>query len=125
MSTTRSRKTFEFGPGERLTGSISDPPHGRAAIGAVIVGMGIAEFRVARKLASLGIVTLQNRERNEDPEWKAEFNKPAIANFRKAIKFLPEHRGDGRYIGMGNGGGGSVAFRVALDDPHVIGLIHT
>jgi pimeloyl-ACP methyl ester carboxylesterase len=125
MSTTRSRKTFEFGPGERLTGSISDPPHGRAAIGAVIVGMGIAEFRVARKLASLGIVTLQLRERDEDPDWKAAFNKRGMRNFREGIEFLREQRGVGRFICMGNCGGGSVAFRVGLDDPRVIGLILT
>ena len=125
MTSTRSRKTFEFGPDGCLKGSIWDPPHGRATIGAVIEGMGIAEVRVARTLASFGIVALQLRERDEDPDWKTAYNERGRRNFREGIEFLREQRGIERFICMGNCALGSVAFRVALDDPRVIGLILT
>ena len=123
MSTVRSRTTFEFGPNECLTGAITDPPHGGATIGAVIAGMGIAELRVARTLASLGIVTLQIREREAAADWKAALNTRGVRNFKEAFALLREQRGVQRFICMGNCGRGSVAFRVALDDPRVIGLI--
>lgn len=126
MSTTRSRKTFEFGPDGRLIGAITDPPQGRATIGAVIAEMGLAEMRVARTLASLGIVTLQIREREKPVDWEAEkagLNSMWTDNFRSALELLREQRGIERFICMGNCGRGSVAFRIALDDPRVIGLI--
>ena len=125
MLTTRSRKLFYFAPNERLTGAITDPPHGRASVGAVIAGMGIAEVRVARTLASLGITTLQFREREEPADWKAAFNTTGVDNFREAIVLLRERCGIERLICVGNCGRGSAAFRVAVDDPRVIGLILT
>jgi hypothetical protein len=123
MTTARSRKTFEFGPNDRLTGAITDPPHGRATVGAVIAGMGVAELRVARALASLGVVTLQFREREASPDWIATLNSRGASNFKEGMQLLREQRGIQRFICMGNCGRGSIAFRVALDDPNVIGLI--
>jgi hypothetical protein len=123
MSTARPRKTFEFGPNDRLTGAITDPPRGRATIGAVIAGMGVAELRVARALASLGIVALQIREREADADWKEGLNARGARNFREAMELLREQRGIQRFICMGNCGRGSIAFRVALGDARVIGVI--
>jgi hypothetical protein len=123
MSTTRSRKPFYFGPNERLTGAITEPPQGRATIGAVIAGMGIAEVRVARALASLGIATLQIREREEPDDWKAVLNARGVDNFREGLELLRAKHAIERFVCMGNCGIGSAAFRVAVDDPRVIGLI--
>jgi pimeloyl-ACP methyl ester carboxylesterase len=122
MSTVRRCKVFDFGSNNRLIGAITDPPHG-ATIGAVIAGMGVAELRVARALASFGIVTLQIREREESADWIAALNERGVRNFKEAIEYLREQRGLQRFICMGNCGRGSIAFRVALEDPRVIGLV--
>ncbi len=125
MSTTRSRKLSHFGPNDRLTGAITDPPRGRATIGAVIFGMGVGEVRVARALAGHGIATLQFREREDPDDWKAAFNTRGVDNFKEALEFLRQQRSIERFVCMGNCGQGSVAFRVAVDDPRIIGLILT
>jgi len=125
---TKSRKTFGFGTEDRLIGSITDPPQGRATIGAVIAEMGMAEMRVARALASRGIVALQFKERDEPVDWNAEkaaLNSGYLRNYREAVELLRERYGIERFIFMGNCGRGSIAFRIAYDDPRVIGLILT
>jgi hypothetical protein len=123
MANARPRKAFEFGPNDRLTGAITDPPFGRATIAAIIAGMGVAELRVARTLASSGVVTLQFREREESADWRAALDARGVSNFKEAMRYLREQYGIRRFICMGNCGRGSIAFRVALADPSVVGLI--
>jgi hypothetical protein len=125
MSTTRSRKVFEFGTDNYLIGAFTDPPYARATVGAVIAGMGIAEVRIARTLANLGIVTLQFREREEIDDWKTAFNTRGVDNFRESLELLHEKHGIERFICVGNCGRGSSAFRIAVDDRRVTGLILT
>jgi hypothetical protein len=85
--------------------------------------MGIAEVRIARTLANLGIVTLQFREREDIDDWKTAFNTRGVDNFREALQLLHDRHGVARFICVGNCGRGSAAFRVAVEDPRVIGLI--
>jgi hypothetical protein len=121
----RSPKTFYFGPDDCLQGAITDPTHGRATIGAIIHGMGVAELRTARKLAKLGIVTLQMQIHQEPDDWVTLLNAEGVRYCKEAIKLLHEQRGVDSFICMGNCGRGSISFRVALDDPRVVGLILT
>jgi hypothetical protein len=123
MSAAPRCKVFDFGPNNRLTGAITDPPRAPPTIGAVIAGMGVAELRVARALASFGIVTLQFREREASADWIGMLNERGVSNFKEAMGYLRAERGLQRFICMGNCGRGSIAFRVALEDPSVIGLV--
>jgi hypothetical protein len=126
MSATPSRRTFEFGPDDCLVAAITDPPGGASKIGAVVAGMGIAEFRVARMLANLGIVTLQVREKNPPADWNTLINllnAEGVRYCKESIEVLRDRRGVERFICMGNCGRGSIPFRVALEDPRVVGLI--
>src|SRR5262249_43276056 len=106
-------------------GAITDPPHGKATIGAVIHGMGVAEVRAARKLASLGVVTLQMQLRDEPDDWITLLNAEGMRYCKEALELLHEQRGVERFICMGNCGRAAVSFRVALDDPRVIGIVLT
>lgn len=125
ISAALPRKTFEFGPNNCLVAAITDPPRGAPTIGAIISGMGVAEVRAARALARLGIVVLQVRQKEAPDDWKALLNADGVRYCKESIEVLRERRGVEQFICMGNCGRASIAFRVALEDPRVIGLILT
>jgi pimeloyl-ACP methyl ester carboxylesterase len=123
--TVAARRPFEFGSDARLTGMITDPRHGASGVGAVIFGMGSAEVRAARLLAQHGIVVLQVRQKDEIEGWHAAQNASGVRRCKESIELLREQRGVERFICMGNCGKASIVFRVALEDPRVVGLILT
>ena len=113
---------FRFGPDDCLVGTITDPANGASKTGAVIWGMGVAEIRVARALARLGIVALQVREKERAFE---RLDTEGVRYCKAAIEVLGEKRSVDKFILFGNCGRASISFHTALQDPRVSGLILT
>ncbi len=84
--------------------------------------MGVAEIRVARALARLGIVALQVRQKERAFE---RLDTEGVRYCKAAIEVLGEKRGVENFVLFGNCGRASICFHTALQDPRVSGLILT
>jgi hypothetical protein len=121
-------KLFEFGPERAYLGSITDPAQPGAATGAVIFGLGMSEVRVARRLAKLGVVSMQIRllKNYHDSQRRNRFYDDfGVAACRRAIDELLAKRGVREVILMGNCAEANLCFNTALRDTRVTGLILT
>lgn len=121
-------KTFTLGPNDALLGSITAVP-GRRPLGALIWGLGISEVLLARRLASLGIPSIQlrlSRDAFTDSARRNEtYDRQGIALCKAAMDRLGEAQGPTRFIGIGNCAAGSLVLNAALADERIVALAPT
>jgi len=122
MPAPRAPKVFRFGPDDCLVATITDPANGCSEVGAIVWGMGVAEVRIARALARLGIVALQIRQKERA---FARLDSEGVRYCKAAMEVLAEKRGVENFVLMGNCGKASICFHTALQDRRVSGLILT
>jgi hypothetical protein len=122
----RNGRLFEFGPDGSFLGSITEPSPPRSQTGVILFGLGIAEIRIARRLATLGFVVLQIRlvKNYHDTEHKFRFYDDfGVSACRQAIDELASKRHIQQVVMMGICGEANLCFNTALVDPRVVGLI--
>ena len=84
--------------------------------------MGVAEIRVARALARLGIVALQVRQKERAFE---RLDTEGVRYCKAAIEVLAQMRRVDNFVLFGNCGRASICFHTAIQDPRISGLILT
>lgn len=115
-----------------LKGAVSKPGDADPKpfdVGVIILGMGIAEVQIARRLKRLGFVVLQVRL-IDDPD---AFNNPArrraiydesgVARVREAMDYMSENHGLQKFFLMGTCAGANLSINTALQDSRVTGLV--
>jgi hypothetical protein len=123
-------KTFPLGPNDALLGSITAVgAPGRRALGALIWGLGMSEVLLARRLASLGIPSIQLRLSGDaftDSARRNEtYDQQGIALCRAAMDRLGQTQGATRFIGLGNCATGSLVLNAALADERIVAVVPT
>jgi hypothetical protein len=113
-----------FGPNDRLLGVTTDATIEGKGTGAILWGMGVAYLRTARRLAELGISSLQVRvdDRHAPVE---HFSHQAVAFCRAAMDKLAADRNVASFMLMGNCSFANVCLNTAIVDPRVEALILT
>jgi hypothetical protein len=123
-------KTFVLGPNDALLGSITPvaSPE-RRPLGALIWGLGIAEVLLARRLARLGIPSIQLRVNGDafadDARRNEIYDRQGIALCRTAMDRLQQTQGATRFIGVGNCATGSLVLNTALVDERIVAVVPT
>ena len=121
MAPAQSR-IFNFGKEHSLEAAITDAKGTEApGIGVILWGLGVAEMRIARSLAKLGLVCMQTRDRSSN-KW-ARLDSEGVDRCREAMNELGRRRGVSRFILVGNCASGSICFHTALQEEDVVGLI--
>ena len=112
-------------------GSVAEPEGRSTSIGVIVIGMGMADVRVAKRLAKLGFLAVQMRlikdtahHRDVDRRF-ATYDTSGVARCRQAIDTLVASHGITQFILMGNCALANISFNTALADPRVVGLILT
>jgi hypothetical protein len=119
-------RLFEFGPGGSFVGSITEPSHPGPQIGVILFGLGVAEIRIARRLAALGFVVLQIRLVKSYHDWEHKFrfyDDSGVWACRQAIDELTSQHRIQQVVLMAICGEANLCFNTALVDPRVVGLI--
>jgi hypothetical protein len=123
-------KTFTLGPNDALLGSITAVASpGRRPLGALIWGLGVSEVLLARRLARLGIPSIQLRLSGDaftDSARRNEtYDHQGIALCRAAMDRLGQAQGSTRFIGIGNCAAGSLVLNAALADERLVAVVPT
>jgi hypothetical protein len=122
-------KVKPFGPNDELLYALSDARGGESRIGAILWGLGVAEVKTARRLATKGIVSLQVRingpEFYDDARRNEIYRKSGIDYCMLAMEKLAAERGVTSFILMGNCACANICFHTAVADSRVVGLILT
>lgn len=117
----RMGKTFRFGSEDRLVGLIIAPSTGvKCDTGVVAWGLGLAELKVAKRLSSLGLVSMQVGRRDDHGE---PTRLIGVELCRESISELKRREGVTQFILLGTCARASLCLNAALDDFGVIGLI--
>lgn len=123
-------KTFTLGPDDALVGSVTAapaPPH--PPLGALIWGLGIAEMLLARRLARLGVPSIQLRINGEafadDDRRNAIYDRQGIELCRAGMDYLQRLEGTTRFIAIGNCATGSLVLNAALVDERIAAVVPT
>jgi hypothetical protein len=119
-------KTFQFGSEGRLVGLIIPPGTGASCgTGVVAWGLGLAELKVAKRLSSLGLVSMQVGRRDDRGE--STRGEPTrligVELCRESISELKRREGVTSFILLGTCARASLCLNAALDEAGVIGLI--
>jgi hypothetical protein len=118
-------------PEEILVGSIAEPKGQDAALGAIVIGMGVADLQAVRRFAKLGVVAAQIRLIKDSAHHKdvqrrhATYDVTGVSRCRRALDLLASKYGVKRFILMGNCALANICFNTALADPRVAGLVLT
>ncbi len=116
---------------EPFIASIAEPKGTGASIGVIVIGMGMADVRIAKRLARLGYLAAQMRlirDTNHHRDFQRRFttyDTSGVSRCRQAIDALAASHGITRFILMGNCALANISFNTALVDPRVVGLILT
>ena len=116
---------------EPFIASVAEPDGGRASIGAIVIGMGMADVRVVKRLATLGLLAAQMRlikdtAHHRDTQRRfATYDSTGVARCRLAMDALGARHGLTQFILMGNCALANISFNTALADSRVVGLILT
>lgn len=123
-------KTFALGPDNALLGAVTpvtepqQPP-----LGALIWGLGIAEMLLARRLARIGIPSIQLRVNGDafldDARRNALYDRQGIVLCRAAMDHLEQAQGTSRFIAVGNCATGSLVLNAALADERIAAVVPT
>jgi hypothetical protein len=111
--------------------SVAEPEGRSASIGVIVIGMGMADVRVAKRLAKLGFLAVQMRlikdtVHHRDVQRRfATYDTSGVARCRQAMDTLSASHGVTQFIFMGNCALANISFNTALVDPRVVGLILT
>ena len=111
--------------------SVAEPEGRSASIGVIVIGMGMAAVRVAKRLSKLGFLAVQMRlikdtAHHRDVQRRfATYDTSGVARCRQAMDTLAGSHGITRFILMGNCALANISFNTALVDPRVVGLILT
>ncbi len=121
-----------FGKNYKLKGSLSKPRGmdvSELRVGVIILGMGIAEVRMARQLKRLGLLVMQVRligdseTFNNPAAQRAIYDATGIERIQEAMDYLDENFGIKQFFLMGTCGGANVSLNTTVQDPRVVGLI--
>jgi hypothetical protein len=116
---------------EPFIASVAEPEGGRASIGVIVIGMGMADVRVVKRLAKLGFLGVQMRlikdtAHHRDVQRRfATYDSTGVARCRLAMDALGASHGIKQFILMGNCALANISFNTALADSRVVGLILT
>lgn len=128
-STSRAGRVITFGDGDALLGTITVAQNTQSRIGAILWGFGIAETKTARRLAKLGIPSMQVRisgpDFNDADRRNALLDSFGVSYCRMAMDKLAAECQVSRFILMGNCACANVCFNAAVADPRVTSLILT
>jgi len=114
-----------------LVGSIAEPKGQSAVLGAIVIGMGVADLQAIRRFAKLGVVAAQIRlikdsAHHQDVRRRhATYDETGVSRCRRAMDMLAERYGVERFILMGNCALANICFNTALVDTRVAGLVLT
>lgn len=128
MSDDVRRKTPEicgkrvrpFGPGDRLLGYTTKVA-GASRVGAVLWGMGIAQLRMARRLAALGVPSLQAKLTNRDFR-NGHYSHQGIELCGAAMEKLAAEQNVDVFILIANCAFANIALNTAVEDRRVCAL---
>ena len=117
-----------LGNGSTLLGRLT-PAAASCGLGAVIWGTGFSEFRLARRLATLGVTSLQIRicgaAFDDDDQRNAIYDRDGIRLCTEAVDHLVQRFALRGCVLMGNCAAASLAFNAARADPRIAGVIMT
>lgn len=125
-------KVITFGKQFDLVGAVSKPRKSETdefELGVIIIGMGIAEVQIARRLTRFGWVVLQTRliadndVFNDTERQRAIYDQTGVARVQEVMDYMTERFGTQRFILMGTCGGANVCVNTALQDSRVVGLV--
>jgi hypothetical protein len=111
--------------------TIAEPAGGPATTGIIVLGMGMADVRVAKRLAKLGFLGVQMRlikdsaHHNDINRRFATYDSSGVARCRHVMDRFERSHGVRRFVLMGNCALANIAFNTALVDQRVVGLILT
>lgn len=120
---------MKFGSGDSLLGTITAAQTTQSRIGAILWGFGIAETKTARRLAKLGIASMQIRingpDYNDADARNALLDAFGVSYCQSAMDKLAAECNVSRFILMGNCACANVCFNAAVADSRVTSLILT
>lgn len=119
---------FEFGPGGAFLGYYCDPQRRGSDTGAIVLGVGRRESRIARRLASLGLVVLQAQLFKDfaDKQRRLQFyDQSGVAACRQAIDEIITRRAVRQVLLFGDCAEGNLVFNTAVADARVSALVLT
>ena len=128
----KNRNVMSFGRDYKLTGALSTPKGAgdqQFKQAVVILGMGIAELQIARRLRRLGMLAFQVRLIEQHESFRdsalrrAIYDDTGVARIQESMDFLSKNYGVEEFFLMGTCGGANVSLNAALKDPRVVGLI--
>lgn len=121
-----------LGKKHRLLASISMPggwSQSESGEAVVVLGMGMAEVRIARRLKALGQLVMQIRLIddkdifNDTQKQRAIYDQTGVERIQEAMDYLWEHHRIERFYLMGNCAGANMSINTAIQDSRVIGVI--
>lgn len=116
--------------GDFFAGLIAAPEH-QAAIGVIVMGLGIADMQAVRRFAKQGLAAMQIRlikdsaHHNDLERRLATYDATGVARCRRAMDFLAAKHKVSKFIVMGNCTLANICFNTALAEPRVVGVILT
>jgi pimeloyl-ACP methyl ester carboxylesterase len=127
-------RALRFGRSTTLIGVLAEPAKTETRPGVVFLNSGILHHvgacrlhvRLARRLAARGFTSirfdLSGIGDSEPRKDSLPFEQSAVVETREAMDHLQEARGIQQFILVGLCSGADMGFRVALEDPRVVGL---
>ena len=131
MPAAKVSQLFHRNSNPFLVASIVAPSAGKATIGVIVMGMGIADMQAVRRFAKLGLVAMQIRlikdtaHHRDEPRRFATYDSTGVSRCQAAMDFLTSEHGVQRFILMGNCALANIAFNSARQDARVVGIILT
>jgi dienelactone hydrolase len=122
---------FDRDPNPFLVAALLTPAAGKATVGVIVMGMGIADMQAVRRFAKLGLLAMQIRlikdtaHHRDEPRRFATYDTSGVSRCQAAMDFLTSKHGVQRFILMGNCALANIAFNCARRDARVAGVILT
>jgi hypothetical protein len=122
---------FDRDPNPFLVAALLEPAAGKATVGVIVMGMGIADMQAARRFAKLGLLAMQIRlikdtaHHRDEPRRHSTYDSTGVSRCQAAMDSLTSKHGVQRFVLMGNCALANIAFNAARQDPRVAGVILT
>ena len=131
-------RTFHFGPGGQLLGTICRPTRGRpgpAGLGLILLNAGIVHrigphrfnVKLARRAASMGIPSLRfdlsGRGDSGPGKPGRNYKELAVEDVREAVAVLSRDEGPERFMLFGICSGAIDGYLAALSEPRIASLV--